>query len=193
MFTPKTEWDVINGEEANVSGIITGYVVPLSAAAAAAAFVGYGLIGTGGPYLRIKGIDWGLYYGITTFAQGLISVIVAAFIIDALAPSFGSEKNIGKSVQLVAYSWTPGWVAGLAVILPALGILGLIGLIYGLYLLYMGLPKLKKTTVAQQTGYFVVSILVMIVVYFIIGMILSKILLSVFGLSFGLGDFKISL
>ena len=64
LITPQKEWDVINGEQPNTPGIITGYVLPLAGAAAVAAFIGYGLIGVNfGFGIRIKGMDWGLYQG----------------------------------------------------------------------------------------------------------------------------------
>ena len=34
LLTPNKEWDVVNGEEPNIPGIITGYVLPLAGAAA---------------------------------------------------------------------------------------------------------------------------------------------------------------
>ncbi|HQZ75418.1 MAG TPA: Yip1 family protein, partial [Chitinophagaceae bacterium] len=194
LLTPNKEWDVVNGEEPNIPGIITGYVLPLAGAAAVAAFIGYGLIGFNyGFGIRIKGIDWGLYHAVTVLAGAILSVFVSAFIIDALAPSFGSEKNLGRSVQLVAYSYTPGWIGGLLAILPSLAVIGSLAGLYGLYLLYIGLPKLKKTPPDKHVSYFVVSLLVMIVVFVVIGLILGKLLMSVFGLSYGYGDFKISL
>jgi hypothetical protein len=193
LLTPQKEWDVINGEQPNVPGIITGYVLPLAGAAAVAAFIGYGLIGFGYGGFRFKGINWGLYQAVTVLAGALISVFVSAFVIDALAPTFGSEKNMGRSVQLVAYSWTPSWIGGLFAILPSIAIIGSLAGLYGLYLLYIGLPKLKKTPQDKQVGYFVVSLITMIVVFVVVGLILSKILMSIFGLSYGLGDFKINL
>lgn len=193
LLTPNKEWDVVNGEQPNTSSIITGYVLPLAGAAAVAAFIGYGLIGFNYGFVKLKGIDWGLYQGITVLAGALLSVFVSAFVIDALAPSFGSEKNLGRSVQLVAYSYTPGWIGGLLAILPSLAIIGSLAGLYGLYLLYLGLPKLKKTPADKHVSYFVVSLLVMIVVFVVIGLILGKILMSVFGLSYGYGDIRINM
>jgi Yip1 domain len=197
LTNPNKEWDVVNGEKPDIAGIITGYVLPLAGAAAAAAFIGYGLIGFNyGFGVRIKGIDWGIYQAITVLAGALLSVFVSAFVIDALAPSFESEKDLGKSVQLVAYSYTPGWIGGLFAIIPSLAIIGSLAGLYGLYLLYIGLPKLKKTPPDKHVGYFVVSLLVMIVVFVVVGFILSRILMSVFGLSYGslgVGDIKINL
>ncbi len=186
LLTPNTEWDVINGETPNIQGIVVGYVLPLAGAAAIAAFIGYGLIGFNYGFIRIKGIDWGIYQAVTVLAGALLSVFVSAFVIDALAPSFGSEKNMGRSVQLVSYSYTPGWIGGLFAIIPSLAIIGSLAGLYGLYLLYLGLPKLKKTPADKHMSYFVVSLLVMIVVFVVVGWILGKILMSVFGLSYGI-------
>ncbi len=187
LFTPNKEWDVINGEQPNTPAIITGYVLPLAGAAAVAAFIGYGLIGVGFLGFRIKGMDWGLYHALVVLGGAILSVFICAFVIDALAPSFGSEKNMGKSVQLVAYSFTPAWVGGLLAVLPFLGIIGSLAGLYGLYLLYVGLPKLKKTPEDKQVGYFVVSLITMIIVSVVIQIILQLILRSIFGLSYGLG------
>ncbi len=188
LLTPDKEWDVINGEQPNTPGIITGYVLPLAGAAAVAAFIGYGLIGFNfGFGIRLKGMDWGLYQALTVLVGAFLSVFVCAFIIDALAPSFGSEKNLGRSVQLVSYSFTPAWIGGLFAILPSLAIIGSLAGLYGLYLLYVGLPKLKKTPADKHIGYFVVSLIVMIVVFIVIGLILGKLFLSIFGLSYGFG------
>jgi hypothetical protein len=189
LLNPNKEWDVINGEQPNTQGIITGYVLPLAGAAAVAAFIGYGLIGFNvGFGIRMKGMDWGLYQAVAVLAGALLSVFISAFVIDALAPSFGSEKNMGRSVQLVAYSYTPAWVGGLLSILPLLAIVGTLAGLYGLYLLYVGLPKLKKTPADKHISYFVVSLIVLIVVFILIGLLMSRLLLSVFGLSYGLGD-----
>jgi len=184
LITPQNEWDVIKNEQPNTPAIITGYVLPLAGAAAVAAFIGYAFIGVNFLGFRIKGIDWGLYQGFVVLLGALISVFVCAIIIDALAPSFGSEKNMGRSVQLVAYSFTPGWVGGLLAIIPALGIVGTLAGLYGLYLLYIGLPKLKNTPQDKQVSYYVVSLLTIIVVFFVVGYIIERILISIFGLAY---------
>jgi Yip1 domain len=190
LITPQKEWDVINGETPNTSATITGYVLPLAGAAALAAFIGYGLIGFSVGFFKFKGMDWGLYWAVRVLAGALISVFICAFVIDAIAPSFGSEKNMGRSIQLAAYSFTPGWVGGLLAILPQIAIIGALAGLYGLYLLYIGLPKLKKTPADKNVSYFVVSLLIMIAVSVLVGLLLEKILMPAFGLDFGLSDLK---
>lgn len=184
IISPKTEWDVIKGETPNTAAIFTGYVLPLAGAAAAAAFIGYGLIGVNlGFGLRIKGFDWGMYQAITVLAGAFLSVFISAFVIDMLAPSFESEKNMGRSIQLVAYSWTPGWVGGLLAIIPALSIIGGLAGLYGLYLLYEGLPKLKNTSEDKKVAYYVVSLITIILVFVVVGLLLREILTPAFGIT----------
>jgi hypothetical protein len=182
---PNTEWNVIDAEPADTNKIFTGYVIPLVAAAAIAAFIGYALIGINMLGIRIKGLDWGLYQALTVLISGILSVFITSFIVDALAPSFGSEKNFGKSLQLVAYSYTPAWIGGLLAVFPPLSLIGSLFGLYGLYLMYIGMPKLKKTPEDKHIGYFVVTLIVTIIVYIVIGMILSRLMMGIFGLSYG--------
>jgi ABC-type antimicrobial peptide transport system permease subunit len=70
-------------------------------------------------------------------------------------------------------------------IIPSIALIGTLAGLYGLYLLYLGLPKLKKTPPDKHVGYFVVSLVVMIVIYFVIGLIMTRIVMSSMGLSYG--------
>ena len=191
IASPNHEWDVTRTESPNINQIITGYVVPLAGAAAIAAFIGYAFVGVNFFGYRVSGVDWGLYQALTVFLGALLSVFITALVIDQLAPSFNSEKNFGRSLQLVAYSFTPAWIGGLLAVIPALALIGGLFGLYGLYLLYLGLPKLKNTPEDKRVGYFVVTILITIVVYFVIGWILTSIFMSVFNLSYGMGNFGV--
>jgi len=131
---------------------------------------------------------WGFYTAIKQFLSCIIAVVVSAYIIDMLAPSFGSEKNINKSAQLVAYAYTPGMIGAFLNILPMLAILGGLFGLYGINLWYLGLGPLKKTPDDKKVIYLVVSILVMAVVFVVIGLILGKILGSIFNIGL-LGDY----
>ena len=183
ILSPAREWDAILSETPNTSKIITGYVLPLALVSAAAAFIGCGLIGVNTGFFRMSGISWGLYYALNVFVSALLSVYIGALIIDALAPSFSSEKNLPRSVQLMAYANTPALVGGILAIIPLLSFVGTLFSLYGLYLLYLGLPKLKRTPAEKQTGYFVAALLVSIVVYLVLGAVLSKLLMPAFGVS----------
>lgn len=186
IITPAKEWDVIAAEQPDTGKIITGYVLPLAGAAALAAFIGYGLIGVSYFGIRVAGVSWGIYQALSVLIVALCSVFVSALVIDALAPSFGAEKNMNRSVQLVAYSLTPMWIGGLLSILPMIALIGVLVGLYGFYLLYLGMPKLKKAPADKQTGYYVVSLITILVVYFVVGLIITAILMPIMGLSYGI-------
>ena len=186
LITPKTEWDVINGETETPTSLLPKYVVIMALIPAVAAFVGYGLIGVSFLGVKVSGINWGLSMAIQLFVQSILSYFICTYIIDALAPTFKSEKNLGKSAQLVAYSTTASAVAGVFYILPVLSFLLILGL-YGIYLFYIGLPKLKKTPQDQVVVYMIVSALVIIVVSIVLGMVLQRIMWTIFGNPYSLG------
>ena len=179
ILTPKTEWTAIAAEEPNVGQIISGYVIPLALIPAIAAMLGYGLIGRG----MASSFTMGIAMAIIGFVVALGGVYLTAYVIDMLAPNFGSQKNFGRAMQLVAYSYTPAWVSGILNIIPVLGVLVLVASIYGLYLMYLGFPHTMKTPDDKVVVYMVVSIVVLIVVYFVLTALLTAIVLGVFGLS----------
>ncbi len=179
ILSPKSEWSTISGETPNIGQILTTYVLPLAVIPAIAAIIGFGLIGMG----AFVSLSYGLAMGFVHFVSAFIIVYLAAFVIDWLAPNFGSEKNLGRAVQLVAYSYTPAWVAGVLFIFPFLSWLVTLASLYGLYLMYLGLPALMKTPPDKAVGYLVVSIIVLIIVYAVIGSVLALILLPLFGVA----------
>jgi hypothetical protein len=159
---PAAEWDVVAAEPASVGGIYTGYACILAAIPAIASLIAAILFLHQGPIAAVVG-------AVLQYVLALVGVFISAFIIDALAPSFGGEKNQVQALKLVAYANTAVWVAGIANIIPVLGgLVVLAGFIYTLYTLYLGLPKLMKNPADKTVGYFVVSIVVEIVVYFVI-------------------------
>ncbi|NOX16656.1 MAG: YIP1 family protein [Chlorobi bacterium] len=176
LISPKTEWDIIKGEETTIQDIFMKYVVILAAIPAVAGFVGFSVFGMSyglGSYHIPVGT--GLLWAISTYIFSLIAVYVFAFVIDALAPSFGSSKDLTTSMKVVAYSYTASWVGGIFQIFPALGIIAMFAGIYSLYLLYIGLRNLKEVPQEKMIGYYIVSLIVGIVLFMIIGAITSSI------------------
>lgn len=173
LMTPKTEWPVIAGESATSADIYLRYVAPLAAIGAIAGFIGTTAIGMSVPLVGTvrSGVASGLAAAIVGYVLTFVQVFVVAMIVDALAPTFGGQKDSLRALKVTAYSFTPGWIAAVLVIFPALGIIaGLIGL-YGLYLLYLGLPVLMRSPPERSLGYTVVVVIVAIVVGIIIGIV----------------------
>jgi hypothetical protein len=184
ITTPKTEWAVIASEEPNQSAMITGYALPLILLGAVAAFIGYGFIGYDVMGIRFSGISWGLYQAVMQILFGLAGIFITSFVVDALAPSFNSQKDKGRAMQLVVYSMTPAWIGAILSIFPPIAWLGMLFGLYSLYLIYIGLPHTMKTPQDKVAVYMVVTIVVLIVVYAIIGMVLARPLMNLFGVGY---------
>ena len=165
LLTPNTEWPAIAEETTSTSSLITGYVVPLAALGAVAGFIGGSLVGMSLPFLghyRVP-IMTGLAGAVFAFVMAIVGVLILAFIINALAPTFGAEKNSAQAIKLAVYSYTPAWLAGVLQILPALSVLGIIAGLYGIYLLYLGLPRLMKSPPEKSAAYTAVIVVCAIV------------------------------
>ena len=178
LLSPKTEWTVIETEKTDVKTLTLNYLLPLALIPAIAGFIGFGLIGQNVLGMHIGSAGYGLRYAIVSLVSTIGGAFLTAYIIDLLAPSFGSEKNFLQSFKLVVYSYTPMMVAGVFLIIPALGILATLAGLYGLYLLYIGLQPMKKTPDDKKTTYFVVSLIVVIIGSVVLSAILSSIFIT---------------
>lgn len=181
LTRPNLEWDLINNEPPATNLIIGRYVIPLIGAAALAAFIGYAFIGI----YHFHSITSGLVQALIVFLGNLLAVFIIAFVVDVLAPLFDSEKDYPRSLQLVAYSFTPAWIGGLLAIFPPIAILGSLFGLYSFYLMYLGMPKLKRTPPDKLIPYLVVTLIIAIVVIIIIRWLLSSLLRNLFDLSYG--------
>ena len=113
LLTPKTEWPVIAAEPETTSGLFTRYILILAAIQPIAMFLKTTLIGTQVPFLGTFRVDMGtgLTQLVLTYILGLVWVYVFALIVNALAPTFGGQKDSMQSLKTVAYAATAGWVA----------------------------------------------------------------------------------
>jgi hypothetical protein len=176
FVTPKTEWDVIAAETTPPKQLVLGYVLPLAAVAAIAGFIGAVVVGTSVPMLGTvrSSIVGGVVAAILQLAIAVASVFVMGFIIDALAPTFGGQKNFNQAIKVAAYSYTPVWVLSILGIIPWLGILiMLIAVGLAIYLLYLGLPRVMRSPPDKAAGYTVVVVIVGIVVGFILSIVVG--------------------
>jgi hypothetical protein len=181
---PKQEWEAIASETPNVGKIFSTYVLPLLLIPTIAQIIGLGLIGKkvgiGLWSVNVKSWEWGISTGVSTFIGGMVSIYLVALVVDLLAPSFGSEKNFGRSFQLAAYAWTPAWIAGIFHIIPSLGIIAALAGIYGLVLLYLGIAPLKKTPADKVAVYFILTLVVVIVVSVVVALVLGLITAAIY-------------
>jgi hypothetical protein len=178
LLTPKTEWPVVATEPTTLADLYKGYIIPLAAIPAIFGFLKMSIIGTSVMFagtFRV-GVGAGLTTMILGYVLSLVSVYVTALIVNALAPTFGGQKDSLQALKTMAFASTASWIAGAGQIVPGLGWLIMIaGGIYSIYLLYLGLPHTMKCPQDKAGGYTAVVVIVAIVLYFVIAMIIGSI------------------
>jgi hypothetical protein len=174
ILSPKTEWPVIDREPGDAAFLFKNYVAILAAIPAVCGFIGGSLIGYSIPgmgTMRMP-VGAGIANALLGYVFTFVIVYVVALIIDALAPTFGGRKDFPSALKLAAYSYTPGWLAGIFFLLPSLSFLAILGL-YGLYLLWLGLPILMKSPARKSVWYALAIVLCAIIVGIVLGLIQS--------------------
>jgi hypothetical protein len=164
-LSPNQEWPVIDTEPDQPKEVAISYVAILAAIGPIAAFIGMTLIGISIPFMgtvRI-GVLGGLGTLVATYVLGVLAVFLVAWIADALAPTFAGQKNYAQAFKLVAYAYTPAWLAGVLNIIPMLGLLAVLAALYSLYVLYIGVPVMMKCPKEKALPYTAVLVVIAIV------------------------------
>ena len=172
LTSPRTEWPVIDAEPLDLGQLLTGYVLPLAAIGPIASAIGWTLFGFGGFFHMTIGSA--IMHAIVSFIMAIVGVFVLAWIINALAPTFGATQSMPQAIKVAAYSATAAWIAGIFNIMPALAILAAIGGLYSLYLCWIGLPILMKAPAEKATTYVIVVIIVLVIIYVVIGSVVGR-------------------
>lgn len=170
ILKPSNTWAEVKAEQTTIKELYTSYAVILAAIPPLASFIGLSVFGFStfaGSY-RVP-LGWGISHAIVSYILSLVGLYVVALIIDALAPSFASQKNQINAMKVAVFSWTPSWIAGILMLIPVLSPIAILLSLYSLYLFYLGLPILMETPKDKALGYFIVTILVSIVVFILIG------------------------
>lgn len=175
LLKPGETWPVIAAEPATVKSIYVPYVVALAAIGPVAQFIGgqvFGFTAFGITYH--PPLAGALVSAILGYGLALATVFILALVIDALAPSFGGQKDQVRALKVAAYAGTAGWVGGIFGLIPALGLIGALLGLYGLYLLYLGLPVLMKVPQDKALGYTIVVVIVAIVLFLVVGAVVAS-------------------
>ena len=176
-LSPASEWRVIESEPATPGGLLIGYALPLASIGAIASFLGAAIFASSfGMFAYARSMPVALVGAVLGVVVTLASCYVLSLIVDALAPTFGGQKNPIQALKLVVYSYTPAWIAGILNIIPFLGILAVLAGLYGIYLLYLGIPVLMKSPDDKAVPYTLVVVVCAILVAIVFGMITAAII-----------------
>lgn len=165
LTKPKFEWPIIAAETTTVNALFTRYAMILAAIPAVSSLI-HNLFFNG------QGTVGALAGALLAYGLSLLSVYVVGIVIDGLAQSFGSERNIVQSMKVSVYAMTPYWVAGILNIIGLGWLAGLFAL-YSIYLIYLALGPVKQTPADKAVLFTVVIMLV--------GILLNAVIFSLIG------------
>jgi hypothetical protein len=178
LLRPKETWPEIKADQTTIVDLFRSYAVILAIIPAVAQIIGVTVVGFSFMGLRYRTpFGSALAHGLLSYCTSLASLYLIAFIMDSLAPKFASQKNMLNAFKLAVYCWTPSWVVGVLLIIPALSWLVALFSLYGLYLFYLGLPLLMDTPRDKVTIYFLVVVALSIVVIAFIGAVVALLFL----------------
>lgn len=147
LVRPQNEWRRIAAEDP--APLIGSYVLPLAIAGALAGF-GAGVFYAGSFALNAALIDKAVSAALYVLFA-IAGVMVAGWLINALAPRFGAEANADHAKRLAAYASTPILVAAVAAVAPPIsGMMMGAGVVYALALIAIGVPTLMPLTDADN-------------------------------------------
>lgn len=172
LFNPAAEWEAIKLQPISINEMFTKYAALLALIPSIAGFIGYSFFGISMDIVTIRvPIARAMVWAILTYILTLGSLFLNGYIIDALAPSFGASKNLEESMKVSVFSGTAALVVSIFTMLPVLSFMSLLGTVYTFVLLYLGLKIVKNPPAQKLTGYFLVSLLIMVIIYFVAGML----------------------
>jgi hypothetical protein len=175
ILKPQETWQKIKQEETSLPALFTNYAAILALVPSVALLIGYSLVGSRVPMVGMfrMPIQDSLLAGFLNYVLVLLGVSLGGYVISYLAPQFDSKPNLTHAMQLVVYSATPVWLAGIFNMIPSLSFLSLLGL-YGVYLLYLGLPVLMETPHDRVLPYMILAIVVAVVISVIINVLVGQ-------------------
>ena len=184
VVKPSQEWHAVNSEVPHVKRILFEYVLLLALLPVIAAFLKYGIIG-----YKVDGYTYyswilGLRKALTFILSAIATVYFMAKIFDYLAPSFESEVNFGRSMQLSAYAFTPHLLAAILILFfTSINIFIILIGLCAAFLIYRGLPIIRtpKEMVIRYTS---ISVIIMEALFFASFSVIEIILKQVFKIFF---------
>jgi hypothetical protein len=180
LIEPRREWPLIASEPGGLRRVLR-YVAILALIPAVCGYIGSSYVGTEVAAGRFHdALPTGVIKAILSYLFSFAIVTLTALAADAIAPLFGAQRNFTNALKLTAYSYTPVWLIGVALLVPGLRFLTLLGL-YALRLLWTGLPTLMGPERRKVIHYAVAIVLIAFVIVFALAVIQAAIMVLLFG------------
>jgi len=179
LTKPNTEWLAVEAEPSSNGKLFT-YAAIFSLIAPICALLAVLLSPLGGYIFQLTSLLIKML--LLSYVMALVPPIALGFILDALTPNLGGQKNSQNAIKLAVYSGTAYWVGAIGLILsPWLWVV--IGLAYAGFLLWVGTPILMKTATDKTPVFVGAAVGIWLVLYIILNVISQKVIYS--GMGYG--------
>lgn len=156
---PKDEWHTIDDHHESLSYSLTHLafiaLIPSVCTFISATLIGWHF-GTQNTIMMTTGSA--LFMSVGMYFTLIAGVFALAYLTFWMAKTFGASPTFTQSLELAAYTATPLFMTGLAVLYPEpifLMLVGLAGLSYSVYLLYSGVPIIMH--IPEERGFIYAS------------------------------------
>ena len=174
VLAPRTRLAALAAAPVPLKELYRDWVMPLAAIPAVAGFVGAAVVGYALPLAHgaARVNPFAALVGATVgWALSVLLVPVLGLAVAALAPRFDTPADTDAATRLVAYAFTPVWLAGAALALPPLAGLAVLGL-WGAMVFHAGLPAFLPTPEARRTGFTVAAVCCGVIGFAVVGSLL---------------------
>jgi hypothetical protein len=187
LVKPTDEWNVIASESATISGLFTGYAMPLALIPLVATILFTGLLGISAADLM--GLGSGMPSDLMTiagmaafsFILSLVTLFIMGTVVKLVSPSFNGTSDKVQAMKLMTYASTPTGVVALVSWIPFLGaLLSFAAIVYVVYLIYLGLHPVLGVPKEKIAGFTVVIVLIYVVLALVISGVVAGLLYATF-------------
>jgi hypothetical protein len=172
VFRPGAEWALIADESTTVDTLLRSYILPLSALAPIATFIG----------MKVFDASWDVEQGYlvpadqifnaaaTTFFGIIGSIFALAAIMALIAPIYHCKRDYVAALKVAAYGAIPLLLSGATLILPVMIVVSMFALCHTLFLYYVGATKVLHVR-SDQAEFLAISLLLLSFVSMLVGMV----------------------
>ncbi|RMG41937.1 MAG: YIP1 family protein [Candidatus Dadabacteria bacterium] len=168
---PAGTWPKIAEAPESTASIFKNYILVMAAIPPVCMFIGSGLFGS-------MSTGAALTMAIVQYVMSLAVMFVGSYVIQFLSPKFEGSGDQTQALKLLAYSYTPAYLAGVLNIIPVLSIIGALISLYGIYLFAVGANPVLGIPQERKVGFTVASVVCILVMSLILGMIAGALFVS---------------
>ena len=161
ILAPQKEWEIIGTETLSIPDLYRRYVLLLAALPPFASFLSSWLFGYSHGTQGVVHTTFaaGLFRAAMQYALSLPALFLIAFVLSMAAPHFDGRSNDERAFTLVAYSYTPAWLASVFGLIPGLRWLDVLGF-YGIYVFSLGLTRMLRVPKDNADVFTLVALIV---------------------------------